>query len=243
MVRAAVRFRPQIWDTEPDHDVVVDSAPNALAYLLYTSGSTGRPKAVAYPVDGSIANIDWFQRMYPYREGDSALLKTSFGFDVSTWELFWPLYHGARLVLAQPGGHRDPEHLIDLVEKYQVTTLFFVPTMMEVFLANLPEGSGGSLRHVIVGGESVKPSLRDAFHARFDVPLVNCCGPTEAGTVVEGVIPRDAGALAVPLGRPCDNFRLYVLGPDLEVLPPGSRGRCTSVARSDWLTGITTAPG
>ncbi|MFC9175762.1 amino acid adenylation domain-containing protein [Streptomyces sp. NPDC057107] len=212
------------WEQAPDTDIPVTTPPNALAFLLYTSGSTGRPKAVAYPVDGALANIFWLQRAYPFGPGDANILKTSFGFDVSTWELFWPLYHGARLVVARPGGQRDPEYLVELTERHQVTTLFFVPTMMDVFLDAAPAGSCRSLRRVIIGGEEVKPRLRDTFHARFDADFVNCCGPTEAGTVVEGVIPREPGVPVLPLGRPCGNFRVYVLGPELEVLPVGTPG-------------------
>ncbi|MET9960471.1 amino acid adenylation domain-containing protein [Streptomyces sp. NPDC006326] len=212
------------WDRCPAGDLRIRSRGDALAFLLYTSGSTGRPKAVAYPVDGALANIFWLQEAYPFGPGDANILKTSYGFDVSTWELFWPLYYGATLVVARPGGQRDPAHLLELTERHAVTTLFFVPTMMEVFLDAAPPGSCRSLRRVIIGGEEVKPRLRDAFHARFDADLVNCCGPTEAGTVVEGVIPREAGAPVVPLGRPCANFRIYVLGPDQEVLPVGAPG-------------------
>ncbi|WP_316524236.1 non-ribosomal peptide synthetase [Kitasatospora brasiliensis] len=212
------------WERCPIGNPAIRTPPNAPAFLLYTSGSTGRPKAVAYPVDGALANIFWLQRHYPFGPGDANILKTSYGFDVSTWELFWPLYYGARLVVARPGGHRDPDHLLELTEKYQVTTLFFVPTMMEVFLQVAPPGSCRSLRRVLIGGEEVKPRLRDAFHAHFDADLVNCCGPTEAGTVVEGHIPREPGVPVLPLGRPCANFRVYVLGPDQEVLPVGVPG-------------------
>ncbi|MFF1561652.1 amino acid adenylation domain-containing protein [Streptomyces sp. NPDC058279] len=214
----------QPWEQCPADNLPISTPPNALAFLLYTSGSTGRPKAVAYPVDGALANIFWLQRHYPFGPGDANILKTSYGFDVSTWELYWPLYYGARLVVARPGGHRDPEYLHRLTEQYQVTTLFFVPTMMEMFLAAAPAGSCRSLRRVVIGGEEVKPRLRDAFHAHFDAELVNCCGPTEAGTVVEGVIPREPGVPVLPLGRPCGNFRIYILGPDLEVLPVGVPG-------------------
>lgn len=212
------------WEHCSAENPPVTVPANALAFLLYTSGSTGRPKAVAYPVDGALANILWLQRSYPFGPGDANILKTSYGFDVSTWELFWPLYTGARLVVARPGGHRDPEYLVRLIERYRVTTLFFVPTMMEVFLEAVPPGGCRSLRRVIIGGEAVKPRLRDAFHARFDGAFINCCGPTEAGTVVEGVIPREPGVPVLPLGRPCGNFRTYVLGPGLEVLPVGVPG-------------------
>ncbi|MFI5757221.1 amino acid adenylation domain-containing protein [Streptomyces sp. NPDC051569] len=241
VLRVTGEERP--WERCPTGNLPISTPPNALAFLLYTSGSTGRPKAVAYPVDGALANIFWLQGRYPFGPGDANILKTSYGFDVSTWELYWPLYYGSRLVVARPGGHREPEYLHGLTEQYQVTTLFFVPTMMEVFLAAAPSGSCGSLRRVIIGGEEVKPPLRDAFHAHFDAELVNCCGPTEAGTVVEGVIPREPGVPVLPLGRPCDNFRIHILGPDLEVLPIGVPGEMYIGGETGLAHGYHNRPG
>ena len=108
--------RGRAWDAGDPTILLVAGGPAAqLLHMLYTSGTTGRPKAVAYPVDGALAHICWLQVRYPYRPGDTAVLKTSSGFDVSIWEIFWPLYHGARLVICPPGGHRDPRHCARLV--------------------------------------------------------------------------------------------------------------------------------
>lgn len=213
-----------LWEQAPAHDVPVRGPGHHLVHMLYTSGTTGRPKAVAYGVDGALANIFWLQEKYPFAPGDTALLKTSYGFDVSIWEIFWPLYQGARLAVCPPGGHKDPVRLRELIERHQVTTVYIIPTVMQLFLEHAPAGSCPSLRWVFCGGEPVTPRIRDGFHRRFGAALINCYGPTEAGCVTDMVLPHDDGNPVVPLGRPAGNFRLYVLDDNLGVTPVGVPG-------------------
>jgi non-ribosomal peptide synthetase component F len=105
-----------------------------LAYVLYTSGSTGTPKGVMIPHTGIVNRLLWMQEAYGLTAEDRVLQKTPFGFDVSVWEFFWPLLCGARLVFAQPEGHKDPRYLADLIAREKITTVHFVPSMLEVFL-------------------------------------------------------------------------------------------------------------
>jgi len=101
--------------------------PDDLAYVIHTSGSTGRPKG-AMNTHRAIANrLAWMQNASRLTSSDRVLHKTSIGFDVSVWELLWPLITGASLVLARPGGHRDPEYLVDVIRRKGVTTVHFVP--------------------------------------------------------------------------------------------------------------------
>ena len=207
------------WSTYPVHDPAPPTNVSDALYLLYTSGTTGRPKAVSYPTDGVLANIRWLQGRYPFAPGDASLFKTSYGFDVSAWEIFWPLASGARVVVARPGGHREPEYLRHLIDRHGVTMAFFVPSLLAQFLDEAPVDGCPTLRWVFCGGEAVTARLRDAFHGKLAAELVNCCGPTEAGSVVDVVVPREPGNPQVPLGEPASNFRVYVLDDHLEVLP------------------------
>lgn len=234
------------WAAAPTGNPRPAGSPEDLLNILYTSGSTGRPKGVAYPVGGALAHLFWMQRKYPFRPGDSALFKTSPGFDVSIWEIFWPLYHGARLVICRPGAHRDPRHLARLVTDQRISTFFAVPTVLAPILENVQAERAGHLRRVLCGGEAVTPRVRDACHARLPAAeLVNCYGPTEAGTVTDMVLAREPGA-PVPLGRPGEHFAVRVLGQDLGVLPVGMPGEAyiagdPGLAQSYWGAPARTA--
>ncbi|MEO3808380.1 non-ribosomal peptide synthetase [Sphaerisporangium sp. B11E5] len=213
------------WDALPASDPAVDAGPGGLLTILYTSGTTGRPKGVAYPTAGALAHLTWMQGRYPFAPGDRALFKTSPGFDVSIWELFWPLYHGACLVICPPGEHRDARRLARLVEDHRVSTIFLPPTVMAPFLEEVSAGRAGALRWAMCGGEPVTPRVRDRFHATLPTAkLVNCYGPTEAGNVTDMVLPAEPGVPVVPLGRPAANFRITLLDESLDLVPVGMPG-------------------
>ena len=200
-------------------------AANA-AYVIYTSGSTGRPKGAVNPHAAIVNRLLWMQQAYGLDAGDRVLQKTPFSFDVSVWELFWPLLAGATLVVARPEGHKDPAYLARLIEQAGVTTLHFVPPMLAGFLAQ--DGLAArcrSLRRVICSGEALPRETVERFFARMPrrrdeaggdgapaVELHNLYGPTEAAIDVtwwpctEGD-PRPS----VPIGRPIANLRVHVL--------------------------------
>lgn len=230
------------WRSHPEAAPPPWVGPKDLLHILYTSGTTGRPKGVAYPVDGALAHLEWMQSRYPYEPGDTALAKTSMGFDVSIWEIFWPLYHGARLVICRPGGHRDPRHLADLVAEHGVGMLFLPPTVMMPFLAAVPPAGASRLRLALCGGEPVTPRVRDTFYKTLPhATIVNCYGPTEAGSVVDTTLRADPGA-RVPLGRPSANFRIALLDERCEPVPVGTPGEVYIGGRTGLALGYWNSP-
>src|SRR6185369_16109680 len=122
------------------------------AYVIYTSGSTGRPKGVPNGHRGIVNRLDWMQRAYGLDGSDAVLQKTPASFDVSVWEFFWTLITGARLVLAEPGGHKDAAYLRELLVGEGITTAHFVPSMLTLFLAEPGVESVPALRRVICSG-------------------------------------------------------------------------------------------
>ncbi|WP_268744757.1 non-ribosomal peptide synthetase [Amycolatopsis decaplanina] len=182
---------------------------------MYTSGSTGRPKGVVVPHEGIVNRLLWMQDEYGLAADDRVLQKTPSSFDVSVWEFFWPLLTGATLVVARPDGHRDPRYLEELIRDQRITTLHFVPSMLEAFLAGEPRWHG--VRRVLCSGEALPPELA----ARVDVPLYNLYGPTEASVdVTSWEIVDDT----VPIGRPVWNTQVHVLDARLRPVPPGVAG-------------------
>ncbi|HEX8852042.1 MAG TPA: amino acid adenylation domain-containing protein, partial [Pyrinomonadaceae bacterium] len=202
----------------------VASAHNT-AYVIYTSGSTGRPKGVVNTHGGICNRLLWMQDEYELTCHDRVLQKTPFSFDVSVWEFFWPLITGARLVLAQPGGHQDSAYLVRLIAREAVTTLHFVPSMLSAFLAEPGLEECRSLRRVICSGEALTKELQERFFARLAAELHNLYGPTEAAIDVSyWACQRDDKRLAVPIGRPIANTQLYVLDGELQLVPVGVAG-------------------
>lgn len=196
------------------------------AYILFTSGSTGEPKGVTNTHRGIHNRLWWMQEHYRIGPGDSVLQKTPVSFDVSVWELFWPLVQGARLVLARPDGHRDPEYLRDLVAREGVTVMHFVPSMLRAFLAaGFP--AEHRLRHVVCSGEALSPELAEATLAASGTRLHNLYGPTEAAidvTTCECVPGLTGVGGGTPIGRAVTNTGLRVLGLNGDVVPFGVLG-------------------
>ncbi len=214
----------RVAESEGD-DLEDGAAAGNLAYVIYTSGSTGRPKGVMNEHRGICNRLFWMQDAYRIGADDVVLQKTPLGFDVSVWELFWPLMVGARLVLARPGGHRDPAYLRGAIAEHRVTTLHFVPSMLRVFLEEPGLEACTSLRRVICSGEALPLDLTERFFARLPAELHNLYGPTEAAIDVTHWTCRPGGLNGiVPIGRPVANTAIYVLDEALRPLPPGVPG-------------------
>jgi len=151
-----------------------------LAYVIYTSGSTGRPKGAMNTHRGLSNRLLWMQEAYGLTATDAVLQKTPFSFDVSVWEFFWPLITGARLVVARPGGHQDSAYLVNAIRQNRITTLHFVPSMLQVFLEQTNVEQCESVRQLICSGEALSFELQERSLARLKAKLYNLYVPTEA---------------------------------------------------------------
>ena len=223
-------------DTDIDSQTL-GLTPRNLAYVIYTSGSTGQPKGVMNEHRGVVNRLDWMQDRYRLNQDDRILQKTPFSFDVSVWEFFWPLLNGARLIVARPKGHQDPGYLRDLIQQRGVTTLHFVPSMLDVFLDQHASGQCKSIRRVVCSGEELSPALQDRCLRELpQAELNNLYGPTEAAIDVTYWDCRlDGNESRVPIGRPISNTQIYILDSMKQPVPIGVAGEIyiggTGVAR------------
>ncbi|MGV9312364.1 amino acid adenylation domain-containing protein [Streptomyces sp. NPDC003691] len=216
--------------------------PEDPAYLIYTSGSTGRPKGVLVPHRAIVNRLLWMQDTYRLTGRDRVLQKTSTGFDVSVWELFWPLISGAVLVLARPGGHRDQRYVARVIREQGITTAHFVPSVLDAFLAEPAAAGCDRLRQVFSSGEALPRSTAERFHTLLPrTALHNLYGPTEAAVDVthHRCVPGATGP--VPIGRPVWNTRLYVLDAALQPCAPGMPGELY-LAGAQLATGYHARP-
>lgn len=222
------------WDANPNSGV----GPENAAYMIYTSGSTGKPKGVINLHRSLTNRLWWMQQMYQLTPDDRVMQKTPFSFDVSVWEFFWPLLSGARLVVARPGGHQDPAYLAALIGEQQITTMHFVPSMLQAFLLEPNLEPCRSLRQVMCSGEALPFDLQERFFARFETAaLHNLYGPTEAAIdVTYWQCERGSKDGTVPIGRPIANTQIYILDRAMQPVPIGVAGEL-------YIGGVNVARG
>lgn len=211
--------------------------PTDLAYVIYTSGSTGRPKGVMNNHRGVLNSFAWMQDTFKLTQNDTILLKTPFTFDVSVWEIFWPLMRGAKLVVAEVDGHKDARYLKQVIKQKQVSFLNFVPSMMQHLLENESLTDCPKLRSVLSGGELLPYELSKLFFEKTNAILYNGYGPTEAAICVSlWHCHPDSSITDIPIGKAVYNTQFYVLNPDLQMQPIGAIGEL-------YIGGIQVADG
>ncbi len=209
------------------------SSARDLAYIIYTSGSTGKPKGVMNEHRSLVNRLHWMQKKYPLDQDSVILQKTPFSFDVSVWEILWWSIVGAKVCLLEPGGEKDPRAIIEAIKKYRVTTMHFVPSMLAMFLKFLESYDHiddlSSLQQVFSSGEALSLRQTEKFNQllnnAFGTRLANLYGPTEAAIDVSSFDCSPRVELnTVPIGKPIDNIKLYILDKHLNMVPIGIAG-------------------
>ncbi|NUT52990.1 MAG: amino acid adenylation domain-containing protein, partial [Saccharothrix sp.] len=194
------------------------------ACVLYTSGSTGTPKGAVLP-HRALVRLAWQPHFVDLGPDDVVLMAASTSFDASALELFAALLNGARVAIHPPGPPSAAEFGA-LCRAHGVTTAFVPTGLFHEIVDADPEAFAG-LRQVVAGGDVLSPRHCAALAARLPaLRVVNGYGPTEVSALAAchtyDSARRPGGA--VPIGRPIQNCRAYVLGPDLRPAPPGVAG-------------------
>ncbi len=216
---------PHPWSDQSSENPAAPLEPENLAYVIYTSGSTGRPKGAANRHVALHNRLMWMQQAYGIDTHDRILQKTPFSFDVSVWEFFWPLIMGARLVLAGVGDHRDPARLATLITQAQISTLHFVPSMLQAFISDARAAQCTAPLRIICSGEALPIELQRQVMAQLpNASLSNLYGPTEAAIDVTHWACIEEHRDAVPIGQPIASLQTYILDAHLNPLPAGVAG-------------------
>ncbi|WP_143219976.1 non-ribosomal peptide synthetase, partial [Actinomadura sp. CNU-125] len=201
----------------------VTTSPGNLAYVMYTSGSTGVPKGVAV----THGNVAAFVLDTAWRDDvlESVLVQANHAFDASTYEIWAPLLHGGRLVVA-PAGKVEASAWGGLIAEHGITNVHATAGLFRVLAEQSPEIFAG-VREVSTGGDVVSSSaVRTLLETHPDLVVRSTYGPTETtgfATHVPFTSAADVPA-AVPIGGPLDNTRMYVLDGFLRPVPPGVVG-------------------
>jgi amino acid adenylation domain-containing protein len=185
----------------------VAASPEQLAYVIYTSGSTGEPKGIEILVHSLLHFLGCMQRELAFGQVDTLLAIAPLSFDVAVFELLMPLYSGGRVVLLPSGSGADGESVSAAIRAYDPSVLLATPTTWQLLLD--AGWSGSPKLHAVCGGEILHASLASRL-APLTNQLWNHYGPTET-TIAASTYLVLGDEASVPIGKPIDGIRLYVI--------------------------------
>ena len=197
------------------------------AYVIYTSGSSGRPKGAVVDHRNLANYISWAANTYVRDEILRFPLYTSISFDLTVTSIFTPLATGSSIVIY---GEEEPGLLVDRIfSSDEVDIVKCTPSHLK--LVREKAGSmkrSGTIRRMIVGGESLEPDLSAAISSQFGdkIEIYNEYGPTETtvGCILHRFVPGVDTGESVPIGKPASNVQVYVLNEKLKPSPIGGVG-------------------
>lgn len=199
---------------------------DTVAYIMYTSGSTGKPKGVTVTHDNVLARFADLQDTFSLNASHTYLQNTTYTFDISVPEIFWPLLHGAHVVLSSEEEHKHNGKLITLLEHHNITHAGFTPTMLLNLVQHMTSENCPSLKYILACGEALPlDTIATTYRTLPHVTLYNYYGPTEAtiyATYTE--CPKDAPRNYDCIGKPMKNASAYILDDSLNIQPIGIPG-------------------
>jgi len=202
-----------------------------LSYIIYTSGTTGKPKGAMVEHIGMMNHIQAKINTLHITAKSIIAQNASHTFDISVWQFFTALVRGGITVIYPDSLAFDPVRFIDRLSEDRVAILEVVPSYLSVMLDAVGTRQDLPLDYLLVTGEEVKPSLAARWFKQFPgIKMVNAYGPTEASDdITHFVMEGDPGMERIPLGKPVQNFDIYIVDEYMNLCPVGVKGElCVS---------------
>jgi len=201
--------------------------PSSLFIMLYTSGSTGTPKGCQLEHGNLVAFCHWYQRQYGLTANDKVAAYASYGFDACMMDMYPALTCGACVYIIGEDIRLNLPDLNDYFNQQGITHSFITTQVGYQFATNV---ENHSLRCFAVGGEKLS-----ALNPPTNYKMYNGYGPTECTIFTTNYWVKDY-ELDIPIGKPLDNLRLYIVDKQFNRLPVGAMGEL-------WVTGPQVSRG
>lgn len=235
------------WNVLESDRMVAKPVAKELVYMIYTSGSTGRPKGVLIENAGMLNHLYAKINDLKLDHMSQVAQTASYTFDISVWQIFSALLVGGRTVVYTDDLIFSPLQLLRAIENDKVTIWECVPSYLATVLAldaKLPVLE--CLDKVLVTGEAVSRGLLEKWFSIYPGKcVINAYGPTEASDdICHYAMERAPLYNHVPIGKPVQNMKIYVVDDTGHLCPIGVKGElCVSgvgVGRGYWKDQVKT---
>ena len=237
------QINKQTWSNYSESKPPCVNTPDDLMTVLYTSGSTGKPKGVMLNHRGYMNRLVWMQKTFQLQPGERVAQKTSCCFDISVWEIFWPLMYGSTVCSIGTKTVKNPWLLAQWLKDNRINIMHFVPSLFGEFCNALEDETWNfpDLRWLIFSGEALPVNFIRSWIDKhgMNTGLANLYGPTEASIdVTAHIIPQRPGEdqNSIPIGKAIDNVYVKILDDKMQPVAPGEMGEL-------WLGGVQLAKG
>ncbi|MCF0174974.1 MAG: non-ribosomal peptide synthetase, partial [Bacteroidales bacterium] len=204
--------------TLPEAACKVDIAPEDALCILYTSGSTGTPKGAIIEHKNIRAFVAWYHRHLRLSAGDVVAAYASYGFDAHMMDLYSPLSAGATMCIVPSAIRLNLDQINEYYSRNGVTHVFMTTQLARMYATTLTPPA--SIRYLMLGGETLVP-----VDAPDGYEMINVYGPTECTIYTTSFsLDENNKRARIPVGKPLDNFRLYVADSEGRQLPIGAIG-------------------
>ncbi len=204
-----------------------DIRPSSLFILLYTSGSTGTPKGCQLEHRNLVAFCHWYQQHYQLTEKSRVAAYASYGFDACMMDMYPAMTCGASVYIIGDDIRLNLPDLNSYFEANAITHSFMTTQVGYQFATNI---DNHSLHSLSVGGEKLS-----ALNPPQNFKMFNGYGPTECTIFTTNYEVKDYEQ-DIPIGKPLDNLRLYIVDKQFNRLPPGAAGEL-------WVSGPQVSRG
>ena len=201
--------------------------PDSLFILLYTSGSTGVPKGCQLTHGNLVTFCHWYQRFYDLKPEHNVAAYASYGFDACMMDMYPALTCGATVHIIPEELRLDFIALNNYFEQNGITHSFMTTQVGYQFATSI---ENHSLLYLSTGGEKLASLVPPKGYEFF-----NGYGPTEC-TIFTTTFCVEKKMKEIPIGKPLDNMRLYVVDAQGHRLPVGAAGEL-------WIAGPQVSRG
>ncbi len=244
---------PSEWEKLPTANLPINTPGIAPAYMIYTSGSTGLPKGAIIRHGGAINHIYAQFKALELSEDLTFVQSAPASSDISVWQFLAPILIGGKTVIVNTETVCSPEKLFQVIQQQNITIVELVPVIMTGLLDYISQLSPDerflpNLKWMMVTGESASVELVNRWLEIYpQIKVINAYGPTEAADDITQFIidkPLRPNQRTVSIGKPLANLNLYILDPQMQLLPIGALGEiCVSgfgVGKGYWSNYVTT---